>query len=453
MHRILRQIVEVDVHGGEGLGLEVQRRVSEICRHAAVSSLQAALAPFDDDGSITVIDRLEVDLGRVRLDGVETALTASLADRLATTLRERGVVPRGSGSAVPDAFRSLSADEALVAAVLHFVEHGRLPWWYAGPPRLDDALCALVEPWIGDPWTPGSAPLPSGSPAAALVQGLRRTLRLHPAGRERWTAQFSARSTLGLLKAVDAAQHVSLLRALDAVKGSTPGVFRRDLPAAAARDALDALVADAISAREPALARLTRAAAEPEPRPRDEGGATETVSAPQADDAAAAEGIHVDGAGIVLLHPFLPRFFEALGVARDDGTLARPDRAALLLRHLATGAVEAEEHELILEKALCGIPLEAPIAREAPVTDAERAEATALLEAAVSFWEALRGTSADGLRGNFLVRPGRLDLCEEEWVLRVERRSHDVLLDTIPWGVGHVKLPWMPRLMHVDWAA
>src|SRR5262245_57682957 len=128
MHRILRQVVEVDVHGGERLGLEVQRRVSEICRYAVGERLESVLAPFDDDGTTTVIDRLDVDLGRVGPDGVETALTESLSERFATTLRERGVAPRGSRSATPDAFRGLSADEALVTAVLHFVRYGRLPW-------------------------------------------------------------------------------------------------------------------------------------------------------------------------------------------------------------------------------------------------------------------------------------------------------------------------------------
>jgi len=57
------------------------------------------------------------------------------------------------------------------------------------------------------------------------------------------------------------------------------------------------------------------------------------------------------------------------------------------------------------------------------------------------------------LRGNFLARRGRLEPREDDWLLRVEPRSYDLLLEGLPWGIAHVKLPWMPRLMHVEWAA
>src|SRR5262249_43673767 len=38
------------------------------------------------------------------------------------------------------------------------------------------------------------------------------------------------------------------------------------------------------------------------------------------------EGVYVECAGLVLLHPFLPRLFEALGITRED-RLVQPDRA------------------------------------------------------------------------------------------------------------------------------
>src|SRR5262249_11105557 len=48
------------------------------------------------------------------------------------------------------------------------------------------------------------------------------------------------------------------------------------------------------------------------------------------------EGVYVNCAGIVLLHPFLKRLFEAVGIAKDD-KLLKPERALCLMHFLATG--------------------------------------------------------------------------------------------------------------------
>jgi len=86
------------------------------------------------------------------------------------------------------------------------------------------------------------------------------------------------------------------------------------------------------------------------------------------------------------------------------------------------------------------------------LTEAETAEAKALLEAAIHHWEALRATSPDALRGEFLMRPGMLTTdIDDGWLLRVEGRAADILLDQLPWGISMLKLPWMARMMRVEW--
>jgi hypothetical protein len=169
------------------------------------------------------------------------------------------------------------------------------------------------------------------------------------------------------------------------------------------------------------------------------------------DQEAEHDGLLVDHAGIVLLHPFLPRFFTGLGVAAGDA-LVDPDRALCLLHHLATGEVVAPEHRLTLAKALCGVALESPCAADVSLTGVETAEATALLEAAVGHWTALRSTSPAGLRAEFLQRPGVLSVTADgDWLLRIEGRTVDILLDQLPWGFSPLRLPWMSRLMMVEW--
>lgn len=162
-------------------------------------------------------------------------------------------------------------------------------------------------------------------------------------------------------------------------------------------------------------------------------------------------GILVDSAGLVLLHPFLPRFLEGLGVARG-GALLDPPRAVGLLHHLATGEPTAPEHRLTLAKVLCGVGLDEPVPREFGLGTEQIAEATALLEAVIGHWTALRDTSPDGLRGEFLTRPGLLSLTPDgDWLLRVESRTADILLAELPWGFGMFRLPWMPAMMQVEW--
>jgi hypothetical protein len=166
-------------------------------------------------------------------------------------------------------------------------------------------------------------------------------------------------------------------------------------------------------------------------------------------------GLLVPHAGLVLLHPFLPQLFGAVGVARAGERALPPDqlpRAAALVHWLAVGRTEIYEFELPLVKVLLGLAPEDPLpVAEGLLSQADRAEGDALLAAVVEHWAALGKTSIDGLRGSFLRRRGLLKTGERGWQLRMESESFDVLLGRLPWAVGIVKLPWMPRQMFIDW--
>ncbi|AOS83869.1 hypothetical protein BIU88_06710 [Chlorobaculum limnaeum] len=162
-------------------------------------------------------------------------------------------------------------------------------------------------------------------------------------------------------------------------------------------------------------------------------------------------GLYVENAGLVLLHPFLPQMFEALGIAGDD-ELLRPGEALRLLHYLATGDETAPEYELALPKILCGLPPASLAGEAGPFTDEEREESAALLSAVIRHWEALKNTSPDGLREAFLKRPGKLTRWHDGgWLLQVESNSFDILLDRLPWGFSMIRLPWMPSMLHVEW--
>lgn len=164
----------------------------------------------------------------------------------------------------------------------------------------------------------------------------------------------------------------------------------------------------------------------------------------------------VPQAGLILLHPFIPRFLEYTGVF-EPGTsvisaFARP-RAAALLHFLATGEDEIYEYELGLIKILLGMLPETPLPVSPGLIQPEAvAAAEILLQSVIGHWQALKNTSINGLRSAFLQRQGLLREHEQGWLLQVERQPFDMLLEQLPWSISIVRLPWMPGPIFTEWS-
>lgn len=165
------------------------------------------------------------------------------------------------------------------------------------------------------------------------------------------------------------------------------------------------------------------------------------------------QGIYLDNAGLVLAWPYLPRFWSALNLA-DAKSFINPDaqeRAVLLLQYLVSGETAFQEHTLVLNKLLCGWPITEPVARELTLAKHENQEANELLDSVIANWRILKKTSRDGLRQTFIQREGRLSRDDLGWQLQVNRSGVDVLLDSLPWGIGLIRLPWMDQALRVEW--
>ena len=163
---------------------------------------------------------------------------------------------------------------------------------------------------------------------------------------------------------------------------------------------------------------------------------------------------YVPNVGLVLLHPFLPTFFRAIGWVEGDRFVdeARQLQAPALLHFLATGEEDAAEYDLLFAKFLCGIGLETPLPRVSALPETVRAEAERMLLVVVGHWSKLGSTSPDGLRNGFLRRPGKLTNHPfDGWLLQPEQSGLDVLLRFLPWGIGMLRLPWMGDLLRVEW--
>lgn len=165
------------------------------------------------------------------------------------------------------------------------------------------------------------------------------------------------------------------------------------------------------------------------------------------------EAIYINNAGLVLLHPFLQSLFENLGLTQNNRWIdsASTHLAILVTEHLVTGQVYPEEFNLVLNKILCGVDPGETVVTDVMLQDEMKDECGLLLNEVITQWSVLKNTSVDGLRETFLQRNGKLTRMDNGWLLQVEQKSVDILLNHLPWGIGIIKLPWMTGMLFVEW--
>jgi hypothetical protein len=170
------------------------------------------------------------------------------------------------------------------------------------------------------------------------------------------------------------------------------------------------------------------------------------------------EGLYISNAGLVLLHPFLPSYFKNVKLLDDKNLFINEEakmKAVLLTQYLVTGETIFEEHQLILNKILCGMNVEDVAYSELELIPHEAQEANDLLTQVVEMWKmngAKVNGSIEGLREAFLQRPGKLTKRNKDWRLQVEQKPYDVVMNALPWGIGMIRNTWMNGMLWVDWA-
>jgi hypothetical protein len=173
------------------------------------------------------------------------------------------------------------------------------------------------------------------------------------------------------------------------------------------------------------------------------------------EEAAARENEYfVKNAGLIILAPYLPSFFKSLSLMQENQFVSpeAQQRAVCLLQYLSTGnETSFEEHDMLLNKTLCGLNLLTPLTLQFNLQEQEREECRALLQAVVSHWTALKSTSPESMRDSFFMREGVLESHANGWNLKIERTTLDVLVDKLPWGISIVKMPWSTEIIFVNW--
>ncbi|MCR9173734.1 MAG: contractile injection system tape measure protein [bacterium] len=165
------------------------------------------------------------------------------------------------------------------------------------------------------------------------------------------------------------------------------------------------------------------------------------------------DSVYIENAGIIIMWPFLRQFFEVLELTKDNSfvSIAASIRGVQLLQYMCTGETSHPEHELILNKLLCGIPVNIPIDNSFELSPKERETADSMVKGVLANWSGMEETSVEALRETFFIRAAKISFEDETNDMHVEKKAVDILLDRLPWSFTFVNLPWMKKPLRTIW--
>ncbi len=456
-HQIRQQYIVIEYSGTEAAGLEIQRLIPELYYHKLLPALEKAFDQNVPPDQVLKIDRIEINAGTIDFERLGNELTDSVVKGILNVIQkgETGNNTSVTGS-INGVVQPVSLIENLTDVFTYFLKTGSLPWYFRlkEGSTLEEEMGAILE----------AAGKGKGSDSQFLK--LKEILSDHIAIK-RLVSQFTHPFLSGLLKLLSP-EISSITMSIfsradkDSLLPEIRNEFRRCLFESAFNYStvserptelgLIIQVAGILPARLNSIAEISGIVQLSRISPgiltglRQNGKTNSDYL-----HVGEKESLYIDNAGLVLLHPFLSRFFETLHISKNE-EITSPARAIKLLHFLATGQTSAPEYLLVLPKILCGVPVFAPVTIDEIMNDNESDESMALLTAVILHWSALRNTGPDALRETFLKRRGKLYMeSGKEWVLKVESQTFDVLLGQLPWGIEHIKLPWMKQMLRVEW--
>ena len=174
------------------------------------------------------------------------------------------------------------------------------------------------------------------------------------------------------------------------------------------------------------------------------------------EEAVQPDYISVTNAGLCLFAPWIIRLFGMLDLlAEDRKDLKDMDariRAIFILQRLVTAEQrEYKESDLAFNRLLVACPFNVPIPKNLELTDKEIETVESMLAGVKANWPKMANTSVGGFQRSFIERDGRLEQQEGKWVLTVENKAYDILLDSLPWSYKMIRLQWLKKPISVSW--
>ena len=396
-------------------------RVSALRAPRLEAVMQRVLDELSPAGQLDRFERVELDLGPLPLNDFDDAFLARLepALRQALALQLQGQPATAPITPVLELLRL-------------FARTGSLPWWAArsDPQLINAQIRRALELDPGAWW--------------ALV----RELQAHPAALERLAAALPAEAPLGI-EAEGPPPSPALPRATER---DTAAGLRWLESAEASQKGMEGLEGGELAALSPEALQLL-----PEPGHRlalRRPGASHSSPRPAADPADPDE-LAIDDGGLVILWPLMDTLLSRLEYVDPELKLfaseAARNQAIALLSFLVEGEADPPEWRLALAKVLCGLSPLAPWRLNDPLMPEVLAEAERLLQTVIAHGDMAAELDVDDLRHLILRRPAVLTSRTGAWLLRVERRPEDGLLERFPWGWSWIRLPWMDHPLQVEW--
>ena len=484
-HIIHKLVLDIEVPH-RNAARKVQDEAVQYFEQVLLKKLEQLLDSMDVPAHV-LIDRIDLDLGKGKLEDVFEQLQTGLAKVLKPVLNP-DILPGGDEPDNEISYSLLTEDQQAFSVFVYFLNTGKLPWYAVAETdwlqQEDIWLSKLSGLLIND-----SA---YQSKLINLFKGSRLTLsRLFSQFGiifiKRLAAVLLHMDALELQKQLDATiaeinallsdRQVNDFKDLSSTElaGDMARVIEKLLlmlslctgnsefpvDSVSLKKMVVLILAESTSVISIPVAKLAQIAetviqsTEDKPAPQ----ANKPVATP--DNASETEvkkeedvdGRYVNQAGLVLLHPFLEYFFKDFGLLQDNDFVDLPARqlAIHLLHYLGTGDVKGFEYDLGFEKFLCSWPAGEPLERDIEIPQRMLDEGDNMLRTVIKYWKALKNTSPSGLREGFLMRKGKLIEAERPVRLIVERMDLDILLSSLPWGIGVIKLPWMDEPFYVEW--
>ena len=166
-----------------------------------------------------------------------------------------------------------------------------------------------------------------------------------------------------------------------------------------------------------------------------------------------SDSIFIGNAGLILLWPFLNRLYDKLGLLEGKIFINQESqqKAILLSDYLVTGNLDFKESDLILNKLICGAPLNMFVDVNMPLDQFELDLCESLLKGVLQNWDKLNNSSIKALRDTFLIRDGVLRKSNANYDLIIKKKPFDVLLNTLPWNISMIQTSFMKNRILVEW--
>lgn len=478
LHIVHKLVVEVETNSKE-TGFAIRDNAAGFISGRLSPALEELFRELEKklNGNVLTFDRISIDVSAGTTD-----LSRSDIDRLICNAIQEEVKaafpvvtePVSSPGSEKDPERLIPVAKRQLQSVFHFLKTGERPWWIPDNASLSKLMetPSLLELARTDVETLVQE-LASGNsetflkrmifqlPESVLIEWFARAFQIPDEpkaiapkilavlqGRKKekwWKLLLEAFREFQRSGTISAVSRERLLFLLINREAADPPIVQLKTAAAFVKAILGEKAFPAIS--EKALEVLLEQHSKEQPP--DPEKSEELLE--KAEEVIEDPGVPVENAGLILLHPFLRPFFTAIGLM-EENQITDPELAAHVLHFLATGNECDWEYELRFEKFLCGIPGHEPIQREITITEEIKEETGKLLGVVLEHWKGLRSDSVDLLRNEFLQREAKI-ITEEHQTTRLvfERKTQDILLDSLPWNLGIVKVDWRKDLLFVEW--